>query len=249
MTALALVCWVVITLLAAEASWRLVQRHVSARAAAAVVLPATLVWRLAEVVALLITGNPVGSGALMKLDPEQADAPATPRPPVVGPVVVALLPPACVMIALLATMRLLMPVLDTVVLDLPLDPPRSLSGLFLRVESTAQALGQLAGALEVARYRDVRTWAGLYLLVCFALRMVPPRGLLRAAILSLLGLGVLGLAVGLVWPDGDRMVLALRPAVTLVAGWQLLLLSLIAAVSGLIDLGRLLSGSGRATAP
>ncbi len=247
MIALALVCWVVITLLAAEASWRLTQRYLSARAAAAAVLPATIVWRLAEVVALLITGNPVGSGALMKLDPAQADSPAAPRPPVLGPMLVALLPPVCATIALLAAMRLLLPAVDAVMLDLPLDPPRSLSGLFLRVELIAQGVGQLAASLELARYRDVRTWLGLYLLVCFGLRIVPPRGLLRAAVLSLLGLGLFGLVVGLLWPESERLVRALRPAVTLVAGWELLLLSLIASVSGLIELGRLLTASGRAT--
>ena len=251
MTALALVCWVMLMLLAAEASWRLVRRHLAPRAAATAVLPATVVWRLAQVVALLLTGNPVGGGALLKLDPEQADAPASPRPPVVGPVLVALLPPACVMIAFLVVVRLLAPALlaalEPGAVRVPLDLPRSLPGFWLVVERLVQQLRQLSLLLSGMDYRDVRTWVGLYLLVCLGLRVVAPGGLLRAALLALLGLGVVVLVLSWLWPGVEDLVRPLHPGLSLVACWQLLVLSLIGVISGLVDLVRLLAASRAAS--
>lgn len=246
MAVLGILFWLVLILLAAEASWALLRRHLSPRAAAAAVLPATLVWRLAQVVALLVTGNPVGSGALLKVDPEEGEAGGAVRPPIVGPALVALLPPACVMIALLAVVRWvatpLLAGLQPGAIRVPLDPPQSLPGVWLLVADVARQLYQLTRLIAAMDYRDLWTWVGLYLLACLGLRIVTPRGLLRPALLALLAIGAAGVAVGWLWRGFEDVVRPFEPGVSLVACWELLVLSVIATVSGMIQLGRLLAG-------
>ena len=252
MAVVGIVIWVVLTLVAAEASWALLRRHLSERVLAAVVLPATLIWRLAQVVALLVTGNPVGSGALLKVDPEQSEAGPGVRPPVVGPALVSLLPPACVMIALLAVVRFVATPLRAAFepgeLRVPLEPPASLPGLWLRVEEVVDQLYRLSQLLAAMDYRDVRTWIGLYLLVCLGLRVVTPRGLLRPAVLTLLGIGAAAALAGWLWPGVEDVARSLHPGLSLVACWELWLLSVIAAASGLIHFARLIAGRADAAA-
>ncbi len=252
MAVVGIVIWLVLVLLAAEASWSILRRHLSPRAAAAAVLPATLVWRLAQVVALLVTGNPVGSGALLKVDPEQSEAGAAVRPPVIGPALVSLLPPTCVMIALLAVVRWvatpLLAALEPGAIRVPIDPPHSLPGVWLLVADVAGQLRQLTRLITAMDYRNPWTWIGLYLLTCLGLRIVTPRGMLRAALLSLLAIGLAAIAVGWLWRGFDDVVRPFHPGLSLVACWELLLLSVIATVSGLIRLGRLLAGHEAAPA-
>lgn len=246
MTVVALVFWLILILLAAEANWALLRRHVSPRAAAAIVLPATLIWRLAQVVALLVTGNPVGSGALLKVDPEQSEAAGSVRPPVIGPVLVALLPPTCVMIGLLATVRWVVPTLlaalEPGVVRVPLNPPASLPGVWLWIAEIAQQLYRLTRLLLSLDPRSARTWIGIYLLLCLGLRIVTPRGMLRPALLALLAVGILSAVASWLWPALDDVARPFHPGLSLVACWELWLLSAMAAASGLIQLGHLLAG-------
>ncbi len=205
-----------------------------------VLLPGTLVAQLGFIVGLLITGGTINNASLMKDDERGSSGPeARPQPkiPVIGPVIVAVLPMAAlgIMLYLLVT-RLGMPILEQMPKDqIATELPPALSAFWDQL----RALITLAeGTLNALRTTDAVPWRlalFVYLMVCFTVRMAPLPGNICGHAGAIVVLGVVAWLTGTVTTGLPEAILSLWPILSLVVGWLLLLLMISLLVRGIVS--------------
>jgi hypothetical protein len=241
----AMTFWLLVVVLTAWGVHQLWSGLVKPRVVNTVLLPGTLVAQLGHVVGLLVTGGTVNNTTLFKDDdtaaPDQTKDPR-PRIPVIGPVIVGMLPilfcaGAIYVVSgqlggqLAAEMRR-----ETVTSTLP----KTLAGGFDLVRDlVTQAEGTLAGPLS-ADLGDWRVWLFLYLLVCLTVRMAPFPGNLRGALGAILVLGLLTALAANFAPAVAVKVQEGWPTLSLAVGALVLLLMISLLVRGGVGLAKLL---------
>jgi hypothetical protein len=210
-----------------------------------VLLPGTFVAQVGRVLGLLATGGTIESTALVKDDGSaEPQAPADPRTrvPVLGPIIVALLP----LVACGAAIYLVASWLGReTVLALGQNPvaeqlPLSLAATFQLMRDGLSQAENLGRVVVQSDFGAWQTWVFVYLAICFTVRMAPLEGNLRGAIGATVLLGLLAALVGSLFPAGRQAI---------VSGWSilsfsvtaLLLLLLISLVMrGVVGLAKLL---------
>ncbi|MFH1416905.1 MAG: hypothetical protein ABII12_01270 [Planctomycetota bacterium] len=212
------------------------------KAVNAVLLPGTLVAQLGHIVGLLITGATVNNTSLMRNDdkggPETDPAPQ-PRLPVIGPVIVALLPMLALGFVLyLVIAELGMPVVQHVNTLQAGQITRELPGTLPAFWDQLRALVTLAeGTLAAVCNGEggrVRMVVFVYLMICLTVRMAPLPGNVRGHIGAIVGLGIAGWLAGSLSPKLPEMITQTWPLLTLIIGWLLLLLMISLVVRGAI---------------
>lgn len=197
----------------------------------AVLLPGTLVAQLGHVVGLLITGATVNDTALMKNDDkgEPATAPEPkPKIPVVGPVVVALLP----MLGLGGMIYLVIRKLGApIVAKIPPDQvatglPGSMAAFWDQLRGLITLAQDTSIAIQTAEIAHYRVAVFAYLMICLTVRMAPFPGNVRGHLGAIVTLGVLGWLAGTVFGGVPEMITQAWPLLTLTVGWLLLLMML-----------------------
>jgi len=246
----ALTFWLLVIVFSAWAVHSLWSRLVKPRAVNTVLLPGTLVAQLGHVLGLLVTGNPVRNTALMGDDESgepQSDTPERQRIPILGSVVVGLLPLlACAVGIYLAAhlwgRSILQPAVEggaVVVWD---RLPLSLAGFWNLLRDSITVTENMLDTILASDLSNWRTLLFLYLAVCLTVRMTPFEGNRRGAIGAILLSGLVVAVVSAVWPSMQDFLRSSWPLLSFAVGMLLFLLVVSLIVTGVVGLVRILAG-------
>jgi hypothetical protein len=232
--------WLTVVVLLAWGVHAIWSSILKAKTVDGMLLPGTLVAQLGLIVGLLITGGTLGGASPGRDDEKRGagpDAGPQSKIPVIGPLIVALLPMAALggMLYLLAT-RLGTPILDRVPRDLI---AAQLPSAFAAFWDQLRALITLAeGTLSAFRTTDAVPWRialFIYLMVCFTVRLAPLPGNIRGHMGAIVVVGVVSWLAGTVTTGLPEAILRLWPILSLTVGWLLLLLLFSLLVRGIVS--------------
>lgn len=241
-----LIVWLLVIVFSAWAVHSLWSRLVKPRVVNTVLLPGTLVAQLGHVLGLLITGNSVRNTRLMGEDDKgapTADNPDKPRIPVIGPVVIGLLPLVACAACLYLAARFLgggMRLADAS-LGLPQALPLSLAGMWDLLRSSITVTEKMLNAILSSNLTNWTNLLFLYLAVCLTVRMTPFEGNRRGAIGAIL---LAGLVIALLASASGAVENAVRsswPILSFAVGMLLFLLIVSLLISGIVGLVRILA--------
>jgi hypothetical protein len=214
-----------------------------------VLLPGTLIAQLGHIVGLLITGGTVNNTALMRGD--EKGSPATdpspqPKIPIIGPVIVALLPMAALGAALyILIIKLGMPVLDKMPKDqIPAELPGTLGAFWDQLRGVVTLAEATLNSLRSTENVGWRIVAFVYLMICLAVRMAPLPGNIRGHIGAIAFLGVAAWLAGTVTPGIPEIILKAWPILSLTVGALLLLLMISLIARGVLSTLQMMMTTG-----
>lgn len=242
----ALTFWLLVIVFSAWGVHWLWSRLVKPRAVNTALLPGTLVAQLGHVLGLLITGNPVRNTTLMGDDEKgepTADTPEKQRIPIIGPVLVGLLPlVACAACLYLVAISLGRSVLvDGVSPHLPEALPLTLAGLWELLRTSVTASENMLNAILSSDRLSWANWLFLYLAVCLTVRMTPFEGNRRGAIGAIVLSGLVIALLATVVSGVDGAVRSSWPILSFAMGMLLFLLLVSLLVSGVVGLIRIVA--------
>lgn len=194
-----------------------------------ILLPGTLIAQLGHVVGLLITGATVNNTAL--IGDGDSGEPSTgpsvrPKIPVIGPVVVALLPMLALGLAMfVVAIKLGRPVVAAMSSEgVPAELPASLAGFWEQLRGLITLAEETLDAVRNADAAYWKTALFAYLMVCFAVRMAPHPGNARGHIGAIVAVGIVAALAGTLSPQPAAWIEEAWPILSLTTGWLLLLM-------------------------
>lgn len=244
----ALTFWLFVIVFSAWAVHSLWSALVKPRVVNALLLPGTLVAQLGHVLGLLVTGHSVTNTSLMGDDEKgapQADAPESPKVPILGSILIGLLPlVACAAALYFVTRQWGAGVLGSLAggsLSVPQELPKSLTGFWELLRSLLSAAETVVNALIQAAWPQWTTALFVYLSVCLTVRMTPFEGNRRGALgaIALAGLTV-GVAAS-VTTQVEEFVLSSWPILSFAVAMLIVLLLVSLLISGGVGLIRILA--------
>ena len=212
-----------------------------------ILLPGTLVAQLGHVFGLLITGGTVNNMALMTDDESGApQTPADPKPrvPVIGPILVALLPMVALGCAIYAAVSWIgAPIMRHMPIEpyVPPELPASVAAFWGQLRNLITLCERTVEAIRQVQLLEWRNGLFIYLLICMSVRMAPLPGNLRGHLGAVLLTGVLAAVLGSVFPSVPQSLAGSWPVVTLTVATLMLLLMASLLIRGLIGLGQMLA--------
>ena len=237
--------WLLVIVLTAWGVHQLWIAMVKPKVVNTVLLPGTLVAQVGHVLGLLVTGATISNTTLY--GDGESGAPKTtadPRPkiPIIGPVIIGMLPFVACAVAIFFVVRLLgTPVLGKMsVGTIGTALPTTTAGVWQLLRDLITLMESTVGASLAADFTSWKTWLFLYLLVCLAVRMAPFPGNLRGALGAILILGVGAAAVSSLFDVADPHVQNAWAVLNLTVGTLLFLLLLSLLIRGGVGLVRLL---------
>lgn len=241
--------WLMLIVLLAWGVHHLWSGLVKPKVVNAVLLPGTLVAQLGHVLGLLVTGGTVNNTALMSDDDSGApemDADAKPRVPLIGPIVVALLPMIALGAAIYASVQQVGgPLMARLPPELLVSkiPPQTLAAFWDQL----RALITLAEVtLESVRQTDLANWRNalfVYLLVCMSVRMAPIPGNLRGHLAAVCVTGIVAALLGTLAPSIPSALEQSWQVVTLTVATLVLLLVASLLIRAGVGLIRIVAGN------
>lgn len=242
----ALTFWLLVIVFSAWGVHWLWSSLIKPRAVNTILLPGTLVAQLGHVLGLLVTGNSVSNTKLMGDDEKgepTSDTPERQRIPVIGPVIVGLLPLiACAACLYLTTRTLGRGILvRDFSLTLPQQLPASLPEFWGLLHAGINVTDRMLASIILS---DLTNWTNLlflYLAVCLTVRMTPFEGNRRGAIGAILLSGVVIGALSTFVAPVEAAVLSSWAVLTFAVGMLLFLLIVSLLVSGIVGLVRILA--------
>lgn len=246
----ALTFWLLVIIFSAWGVHSMWSGLVKPRVINAVLLPGTLVAQLGHVLGMLITGNSVRNTALIGDDESggpKTDTPDTQRIPVIGPILIGLLPlAACATCLYFAAQTWGSGVVGNVdapaVVAIPQALPTSIGGFWELLRSGITAAESM---LQTIMQADVTRWQTLlflYLAVCLTVRMTPFEGNRRGAVGAIVLSGlIIGIAALISSGKVESFALSSWPLLSFAVGMLLLLLVLTAIIAGFVGLVRILA--------
>lgn len=242
----ALTFWLLVIVFSAWAVHWLWSRMIKPRAVNTVLLPGTLIAQLGHVLGLLITGNSVSNTKLMGDDEKgepTSDSPDKQRIPVIGPVIIGLLPlvtcAACLYLAASTFGRSVL--VQEAAPDLPQALPLTLAGFW---ELLRTSITVTENMLDSILGSSLTNWANilfLYLAVCLTVRMTPFEGNRRGAIGAILLSGLVIAIIASFASPVHNAILTSWPIVNFAVGMLLFLLIISLLISGVVGLIRILA--------
>ena len=187
--------------------------------------PGAMLAQIGRVLALLITGAKV-----IKAPPESGEQGPTadwaPKMPVIGPMVVALVPMTMITCVLyFVGVRLGYAVVEKVPTSaVSTVPPLTLAALWDQLRALL-TLSQ--GTLDALRNADLQPWKLLlftYLMICFTIRLAPSPGNIRGHVGAIVVIGVAAGLAGTVLTELPNVIQSAWPLLALALGWLLLML-------------------------
>ena len=196
----AMTFWLLVTVLTAWGVHRLWSGMVKPKVFNMALLPGTLVAQVGHILGLLVTGATVSNTTLIKDDesgePETTRNPQ-PRIPVVGPIIIGMLPILACAVAIYFVARWLgSPILvnmDTTIVGAAL--PTNLAGGWELLRDQITLVESIVTAISLADLGNWRVWLFLYLLMCLAIRIAPFPGYLRGSLGAIIILGIAAAAI------------------------------------------------------
>ena len=208
---LALTFWILVVVAAAWGIQSLWAGLIKSKVFNAILLPGTLVAQLGHVLGLLVTGATVTNTTLFK-DDESGDPETTqnpkPRIPVVGPILIGLLPLLACAAAVFVVARLLGQPIMAQMPEQYVGPtlPTTLAGVWQLMRDLISLVESIVSATLNANPASWKTWVFAYLLICFTVRMAPFPGNIRGSVGAILVLGALAALVGSLFDVPDPRV-------------------------------------------
>ncbi|UCE58563.1 MAG: hypothetical protein JSU63_14095 [Phycisphaerales bacterium] len=192
---LALTFWLLVIVLTAWGVHRLWSGMVKPKVLNMVLLPGTLVAQIGHVLGLLVTGATVSNTTLYK-DDESGDPETTsdpnPRIPVLGPIIIGLLPLlACATAIFFLARGLGQPVMTRISANV-VGPalPTTMAGLWQLLRDQITLAEAMVSAITTAGFGSWQTGLFVYLLICLTIRIAPFPGNLRGSLGAILILGI-----------------------------------------------------------
>ncbi len=244
----ALVMWLMIMIFAAQAVNRLWAGFGKPKIVNMLLLPGTIVAQLGHVLGCFASGSPVSGVVLIGSD-QQGDAqaaPAAPRIPVFGSIIVALGPLVTCGLAI----YLLANYLGGAVLNQLADRsasqavPASIEQFWALLHSWIDMAAGFVTAFELGKLTAWRHALLLYLTICLTVRMAPLPGNLRGSVLAIIGLGILLAIVGNLFGSARAVVLSVWPVLTHATASLICLMIISLLVRGAVSLLTILLRKG-----
>ena len=186
--------WLLVIVLTAWGVSRLWGDMIKPKAFNTLLLPGTLMAQIGHVIGLLVTGATISNTTLIKDDESGApETTADPRPriPIIGPVVIGILPLlSCALGIFLVARYLSNPLPASLPGVVSNRLPISLPGWWELVRNLVTLVEATFAAVTASDFSIWRTWLFGYLLVCMAIRMAPFPGYLRGSLGAIVVLGV-----------------------------------------------------------
>lgn len=245
----ALTFWLLVIMFSAWGVHQIWSTLIKPRVVNSVLLPGTLVAQLGHVLGLLLSGNSVQNTKLMGDDEKgtpKAESSEAPRLPIIGPILVGLLPlvacAACLYVAAhFWGYRVLGNLTGDAALRVPQALPTTLAGVWDLLRGSITLIENMLAAIMSSDLPNWPTALFLYLAVCLTVRMAPfpdnRRGAIGAIFLAAIVIAVLGSLM----PAARTMVLSSWPVLSFAAGMLLFLLLVSLVTSGLVGLIRILA--------
>lgn len=241
-----LIFWLLVIVFCAWGVHWLWSRLVKPRVVNTVLLPGTLVAQLGHVLGLLVTGNSVRNTRLMGEDEKgepTSDSPEKQRIPVIGPVLIGLLPliacAACLYVAAVSLGRSML--MERASPDLPQALPYTLAGLWELLRTSITVTENMLDAIVSSNLMNWANLLFLYLAICLTVRMTPFEGNRRGAIGAILLSGlVIALLASAISPV-EGAVQSSWPILSFAVGMLLFLLIVTLLISGIVGLVRILA--------
>lgn len=246
----ALTFWILVIVFSAWGVHRIWSSLVRPKVVNSLLLPGTLVAQLGYVLGLLITGGTVNNTSLIKDDESgepQTGGDDQSRVPVVGAVMIALLPMVGCGIAIYWVSRYFgSPILvDMVGLHDPQLPlPTSFAAFFAMLRMCVDLIERFLNVLRHSNLADWRTLLFLYLVVCLTVRMAPLTGNLRGALVAIFIFGGLAFLFGKLSPAAGDSLASAWPLVMFCVAVLLFLLLFSLLIKGLVGLVRTVAQQG-----
>ena len=240
--------WLMIVVFAAWGVQRLWTGMVAPRVFNAVLLPGTLVAQIGHVIGCLITGGTVNNTTLYAdSDGEpETTTDARPRIPLVGSVVIGLLPLVACAIAVYVVAkawggRVLSGMSGK---EVATALPTSLAAFWALLRDQVTIVEQLVNAVMTALPGTWQIWVFLYLLVCLTVRMAPFPGTQRGSLGAILLIGLFFAVLGFVTAGSAHLISAGWGILSLTVATLLLLLLISLVVRGGVELGKIVRNRG-----
>lgn len=245
----ALTFWLLVIMFTAWGVHTIWSGLVKPRIVNSVLLPGTLVAQLGHVLGLLISGSAVRNTQLMGDDDEgkpKTDTPEQNRLPIIGPILVGLLPlVACASCLYVATMYWGLGVIRNLrggtKLLLPQELPTTLDGVWDLLRGAVDLVEALLDAVIASDLTDWQTAVFLYLAVCLTVRMAPFEGNRRGAIGAIFLAAVVIAVLGSVIPAAHEFVQSSWAVLSFTVGVLLFLLVVSLVVAGAVRFVRVLT--------
>jgi len=246
----ALTFWLLVIVFAAWGVHGLWSRLIKPRVVNSILLPGTLVAQLGHVLGLLVTGNPVRNTQLMGDDEKgepTSEGPEKHNIPVLGAVLVGLLPLVACAACLWAAARYLgqgilgKQATEGGAWSVPQELPTTLDGAWNLLH---QALDVSQAVLDGILHSNLTDWRNalfVYLAVCLTVRMTPIEGNRRGAVGAIVLFGILTAIVGQLWPAGADAIASSWPILSFAVGMLLFLLLVSLLISGIVGLVRIVA--------
>ena len=245
----ALTFWLLVIVLTAWGVHQLWVGMVRPKVLNTVLLPGTLAAQVGHVLGLLVTGATISNTTLYKDDesgaPEQTRNPQ-PKIPVIGPVVIGLLPLIACALAIYCVARWLGSPIMTGMSAQVVGPtlPTSFNGFWDLLRGQITLVESIVTAIGAADLKCWETWLFLYLLICLSVRIAPFPGNLRGSLGAIVVLGVLGALLSSMTNVADARVQNAWAVLNLTTATLLLLLLLSLLARGAVGLTRVLREEG-----
>lgn len=232
----ALTFWLLIVVFTSWGVRRLWSGMIQPKVFNSVLLPGTLIGLLGHVLGLLVTGATIRETTLFKDESGEPETTSNPKPriPVIGHVIIGLLPLLACGAGVYFTAKYLGGSTVSNINDDVVGPklPTSIDGFWQLLRDQITLVESTVSAIGSANYRDWKTIVFFYLLICLVVRMAPFPGNLRGALGAILLIGVGGGVASSVFDLADPRVQA---------GWSVLNLT-VAALMVLLFASLLLRG-------
>ncbi len=211
MVYLALTFWLLVVVWTAWGVHQLWSGMIKAKVLNTLLLPGTLVAQLGHVLGLLVTGATVSNTTLYK-DDESGDPETTtdpkPRVPVIGPVVIGMLPLVACGVGIYCVARWLGdPIFTNLTTQtVRADLPTTMTGLWQMLRDQITLVESIVVATTAADFGTWRTGLFLYLLICLTVRIAPFPGNLRGSLAAIVILGIGAAMIASLFDMADPLV-------------------------------------------
>ncbi len=237
----ALTFWLLVIMFAAWGVHLLWSALIKPRVVNSVLLPGTLVAQLGHVLGLLITGNSVQHTKLMGDDDEgkpESSPPDKQRLPVIGPILVGLLPlVACAVALYFVSAYWGSSVIrhgGNAALSVPQTLPTSLGGIWALLRASITLIEDLLNAIIRSDLPNWPTALFLYLAICLTVRMAPFEGHRRGAVGAIFLAAILIAIIGSWVPAARAFIESSWPILSFAVGMLLFLLLLSLLITGIV---------------
>ncbi len=233
--------WLLVIILTAGAVYRLWTDLVPPRVVNSILLPGTFAAQVGHVLGLLVTGATINNTALVKDDGSgepQASAESRTRIPVLGPIIVAMLPMLACGLGMYAVAAWLGADLPAAFANAGVTDrlPTTIAAGCDLVRDVVTLVERLIGRFGQRDLSSWEAWVFAYLVVCLSVRMAPLTGQVRSALGAVVLLGVLSALGGQVWPGWRGALLSAWPMLSFAVATLLLLLCVSLVARGVIEL-------------